>query len=370
MRLSDLRLFNFKNYISHSLNFKAKTVAFTGKNGTGKTNLLDAIYYLCIGKSYFNSVEANNVHHNASFLRLEGKFIGNEAEAFIEATYERNGKKKISKNGVVYDKLFEHIGQLPVTFIAPDDNQIVLSASDQRRRFVNSSISQLNVKYLKDVLQYRKILTQRNTLLKADNLDEKLLDTYDEQLIPLAQNIYTERKHFVEVLSPQIKSYYRILSAGSETVNCLYASNLNELSMADLLAKNRDRDLMLKRTTGGIHRDDLQFTIDGKELKRFGSQGQQKSYLLSLKLAQSALLKKILQKDVILLIDDAFDKLDEARAEKLFEIIAKAGQVFISDTNTERVKHNLSKFTNDFEIIDTGIFAEVDKNEEERSNIG
>lgn len=349
MSLTKLKLTQFKNYKELSFDINQSVVCFVGENGEGKTNLLDAIYYTCIGKSYFNSVEKQNMMHQTDFFRIESQIHN----SLIEITYPNQGKKKIKKDKIEYERLADHLGFAPVSFIAPDDNMIILGGSEIRRRFFNSSISQFNASYVKDVMAYRKLLFQRNSHLKSGKIQETLLATYDAQLVPLAQMIHSVRKTYVKEFSNVLSEIYRKISREKETVSCKYYSQLNDERLEDLFFESREKDRLLQRTTKGIHRDDLKFKIDGNSLKNFGSQGQQKTFLLALKLAEYHLINQHSGQNSILLLDDIFDKLDRGRIRELFKYLInnQAGQIFMTDTNGQRLFEVLSTFNIDFTIF-------------------
>ena len=349
MKLSKLKLYQFKNYKQLEVNFNSKLICFAGQNGMGKTNLLDAIYYASIGKSYFNAIENQNILHDESLFRIDASYdVGD-----IVITYDKADKKHIYNDTVEYERLSDHLGFAPITFIAPDDNEIILAGSDVRRRFLNAFISQTNTTYLKDVMAYRKLLNQRNASLKANNASNILLSTYNEQMIPLAEMIHTVRQKVVEQLSENIASIYAEISEDREQIKCRYSSQLNKASYADLLQQSVEKDRLLQRTTTGIHKDDLVFTINGYPLKKYGSQGQQKTFLLSLKLAEYKLIEQMMGKAPILLLDDVFDKIDRHRAKRLFAYLKENcnGQIFMSDTNAERLFTILSELDKDFTIF-------------------
>lgn len=351
MKLSKLKILNFKNYNELNVAFQTNVIAFTGENGEGKTNLLDAIYYACIGKSYFNAIERQTMQHNTNFFRIESLF----GTDLIEITYQPSDKKKISRNKVEYDRLSDHLGFAPVSFIAPDDNVLILGGSEDRRRFVNSTISQCNNAYVKDLLAYRKLLNQRNASLKTNTASSQLLQTYNEQLIPLGEMIFALRKQYVQQISQHVNKIYAAISEEKEVVNCRYNSQLAKQSFQELLQQAEEKDRLLQRTTVGIHKDDLKFSIGEHSLKKYGSQGQQKTFLLALKLAEHKIIKEFTGKQPILLLDDIFDKLDRKRIQQLFSYLLtngfSKGQLFMTDTNAERLNEILRQFDTEFTIF-------------------
>lgn len=314
----------------------------SGPNGSGKTNLLDAIYYLCFCKSYFQAVEANNMQHGTRFFRIDATFDTHAGEEQITVKYAGGQKKDFLRNQVCYDKLSEHIGLLPLVIITPDDISLVKGGSEERRRLLDTALSQIDRGYLQALIAYSKLMQQRNALLKkfADDrfFDAALLDTYTAQLIEPATLIHEKRQWIAQKITPVLQQYYETLCNGKEQINCSYKSPLNDTPFAVLLQQNAALDRQLMRTAEGPHRDDLTFYIDDYPLKKFGSQGQQKSFLIALKLAVFSLLADHKKNSPILLLDDIFDKLDTQRITRLLQIITcpPFGQVFITDTQYER----------------------------------
>lgn len=323
----------------------------------GKTNLLDAIYYLCLTKSYFNSVDQQNILFGQDFFRLEGTF---EKEGkSLQAVYKlASGRKKdLSVADVPVTKLSNHVGNFPAIIITPDDNQLILGNSDERRRFLDSTLSQVNRQYLLWVMEYNKLLTQRNAALRrfaeAGTFNRALIETYNQQLVPLADAIHQARKVAIEKLIPAFNAFYKQISLERETVSMVYVSQLNEKPLDVLFDETLERDAMLQRTDAGIHKDDIDFYIGNNKLKKFGSQGQQKSFILSIKLAQFAFIKAAKGFNPLLLIDDIFDKLDNDRSQKLIEMISGPdfGQVFITDTDDAHIRSALQGREDVFEVF-------------------
>jgi DNA replication and repair protein RecF len=363
--LDKLILTNFKNYASQSLNFSARLNCFVGLNGMGKTNLLDAIYYLCLCKSNFLGSDVDVVLRGGDFMRLEGDFIKNGRLEKIVAKVQPRKKKIIERNGVSYAGLSDHIGFLPVVFFAPDDTLLAKEGSEERRRFLDMALSQIDNQYLTNLIFYNKILEQRNAHLKkqggAEGLDEKLIAIYDTQLLIPARYIHEKRKDFTVLLTPIFNELYKKIADAHEEVGIQYESQLLTNDLKDLLLKYREKDRILQRTTSGIHRDDLVFTMDEKPLKKFGSQGQLKSFILALKLAQHEILAQNFlletgeKKDMpILLLDDIFDKLDEKRVENLLQLLVNQpyGQIFMTDTHKERIENIVKNVVVPFKIFD------------------
>ncbi|MES2416812.1 MAG: DNA replication and repair protein RecF [Bacteroidota bacterium] len=343
MWLKNITLLNFKNYSTAELNF-AKTVnAFVGNNGAGKTNMLDAIHYLCLCKSYFNPIDSHQIKSNEDLFLIQGDFDRLAKNEKITCGLKRNQKKQFKRNKKEYDKLAHHIGLFPLVMISPYDVNIMMEGSEERRRFMDNVISQTDSSYLDELIVYNKHLLNRNALLKqvaaTRKLDVSLLEILDEQLIHSGNKIFEKRKQFMLDFIPLFNNYYRFITDNAEQVALNYQSQLNEHDFGTLLTKSIERDKILERTTTGIHKDDLLFTISEMPLKRFGSQGQQKSFLIALKLAQYAYLQKFKGFKPLLLLDDIFDKLDDLRVHKLMEMVSHHdfGQIFITDTGKERV---------------------------------
>jgi len=354
VHLQQLKLTHFKNYERAELRFSPHLNCFVGLNGMGKTNLLDAVYYLCMTKSYFATTERNVMQHEANFFRLEGVFERLDKQEKIVAKVIPGKRKEVERNGVAYNKLSEHIGLLPVVIIAPHDTHIVLEGSEARRNFVDNTLSQLDEAYLQQLIVYNKVLNLRNATLKqfAENhtFNAELLQAYDQQLIPPGEVIHAKRAEFLLEFKPLFLNYYALLSGSQEEVDYDYVSKLNDADFSDLLAEAREKDRILQRSTVGIHKDEVQFLIDEQQVKRFASQGQLKSFVLALKLAQYDILKAHKQVHPILLLDDIFDKLDNRRVKHLLKLLIEHdfGQVFITDTDTFRVENIIKNFGADF----------------------
>ena len=326
------------------MHFSPRINLVYGHNGAGKTNLLDAIYYLCFCKSNFSASDANNIRHTRRFFRLEGAFVLKGISEHITAKVSKGRRKEMERNKIPYARLSQHIGLLPLIMIAPDDIELIKEGSEIRRKMLDALISQFNAEYLQNLIEYNKTLAQRNALLKRfadeNRFDATLLEVYDNRMAPLAQEIHKQRARTIKTLQPFINQCYRNISAGAEEVGCDYKSSLKRAKMETILKRNLTADRMMQRTTDGIHRDDLPFTIGGYSLKKFGSQGQQKSFLIALKLAHYRYLAEQKNSLPILLLDDIFAKLDENRIAKLLQIVAdkeQFGQIFITDTRLERM---------------------------------
>lgn len=344
MHLSSLSLINFKNYSEATLQFNKSVNCFTGNNGSGKTNLLDAIYYLGLTKSYFNNIDSQLIKYDEQMFVVQGDFSNGELEEKIFCGLKQNQKKQFKRNQKDYQRLSDHIGLLPVVMISPVDHSLITEGSEERRKFIDSIISQTDKGYLEDLISYNKLLTHRNALLKQlskeNTNDFTTLEIWNEQLAPVGERIFTKRKTFLEEFIPVFNHYYNFLSSNKESVGITYLSHLHEAKMLTLLAENIRKDLILEYTTKGIHKDDLDFSIESHSVKKVGSQGQQKTFLIALKLAQFDFLSNSKHNKPILLLDDIFDKLDDSRVTKLMELVSKEtfGQIFITDTHSERLR--------------------------------
>jgi DNA replication and repair protein RecF len=327
VRLSSIHLYNFKNYAEGNFHFKKTINCFIGENGVGKSNLLDAIYYLCLTKSYFNSIDQQLIRHdNPSFI-IEGNFELPERNIYVKCLLPRDKKKEFSADDVKYNRLSEHIGILPVVIVTPDDQLLIYGGSEERRKFLDGTIAQIDKPYLESLQEFNRLLLQRNTLLKQfaeqQKFDYHLLLAYDTKLIPLNNLIYKKRKNFVEKLIPEFNSVYSTLSGNAESVNLFYSSDIEKNNAEQLFISNLEKDRFMKRTTGGIQTDDIIFKIGNEPVKKFGSQGQQKTFLLSLKLAQAHLIETHSDISPFLLLDDIFDKLDTKRSYNFLQYISK-----------------------------------------------
>ncbi len=356
MIIKKLSLYHFKNHAEKRFEFSPQINCFVGNNGAGKTNILDALHYLSVGKSFLGNTDLNNIKNEEDFFTIEAEIGNDDSEDIIKILQPKEGKKIIKKNDKSYDRMADHIGYLPSVMISPYDSNLISDAGESRRKFLDSMISQTDSEYLFNLIQYQKTIQQRNALLKyfAKNRtwDKDSLEIYDEPIIRFGTKIFTKRKDFVEQLNPIVKNFYHIISGGKETVSVVYESHLLEDSLENLLKKSLERDRMLTYTSKGIHKDDLLFEMDEVLIKKIGSQGQQKSFLVSLKLAQMSLIKELTKKTPILLLDDIFDKLDDTRVSQLIELVNREsfGQIFITDTHRERTE-NVVKRINEESII-------------------
>jgi len=344
MHLKNLSLINYKNIAEANYEFDPKINCFVGKNGIGKTNVLDAIYHLAYGKSYFNPLALQNIKHGEEFFVIDGTFEKDGRTEQVVCSLKKGLKKVMKRNGKAYDKFSEHIGFIPLVIISPSDNDLIVEGSETRRKFLDTVISQLDPAYLQELINYQKVVAQRNALLKYFALnhtfDRDTLLIYNEQLDGMAQHIFEKRRDFLSSFVPIFNKHHQTITDSAEKVSLVYDSHLHEKSLAILLEENLQRDRVLQYTSVGIHKDDLLFEIDSHPIKKFGSQGQQKSFLIALKLAQFEFIKKQGGLLPILLFDDVFDKLDETRVSKIVQMIDDKvfGQIFISDTHPERTE--------------------------------
>lgn len=357
MFLEKIILTNFRNYKAGTFEFSKKINCIVGKNGAGKTNLLDAIYYICMTKSNFGAQDRNVVKQGADFFRLDSNFFIKEKKEKLVAKVQPGKLKVIELNGVPYDKLLLHIGLLPVVLIAPDDTALAKEGSEERRKFLDNTLSQLKPTYLTHLLNYNRLLKQRNAALKqfgdSRAFNKDLIHSYNKQMLEPAHFIFEEREKFLNEFKFGFQEIYKIICGNGEQVDCSYYSKLREQSFETLLLENEEKDRILQRTTVGIHKDDLRFKLNDFPLKRFSSQGQLKSFILALKLAQFEYLKKEKQKMPLLLLDDLFDKLDDSRVKHLIQLLLERdfGQIFITDTHENRIGDIIQEFGVEYKTI-------------------
>jgi DNA replication and repair protein RecF len=357
MYLKKISLFNYKNFSEANFDFDNKINCFVGKNGIGKTNVLDAIFHLSYGKSYFNPLAVQNIKHGEEFFVIEGEFEKKERSEMVICSLKKGQKKILKRNGKQYDKFSEHIGFIPLVIISPADRDLIVEGSETRRKFIDTVISQLDSTYLNQLIQYQKTLSQRNALLKYFALNQVFetdtLSIYNQQLDELGKIIFEKRKEFLSDFVPIFNKHHQTITGSAETVQLVYESQLFEKNLLQLLQESINKDRVLQYTSAGIHKDDLSFEIDHYPIKKFGSQGQQKSFLIALKLAQFEFVKKNSGENPILLFDDIFDKLDESRVEKIIEMVNNSdfGQLFISDTHPERTESILKSTHQSYKIF-------------------
>jgi DNA replication and repair protein RecF len=368
--LNHLHILNFKNYSEAEFSFSDKINCLVGNNGVGKTNVLDAIYYLCVSKSYFNPIDSQNISHNTDFFLLEGNFNKGEQADKIAIALKRAAKKSVRRNGKEYERIADHVGHLPLVMISPSDSDLILEGSEVRRRFMDSVISQSDKLYLDDLMAYNRALGQRNSLLKYfaanSKFDADQLALYDEQLIERGTLIYNKRKAFVDVLKPILLSYYGAISGGAEEVSLQYNSAMHERTFEEILHQSLQRDRLVQFTSQGVHRDDLTLTMLDYPLKKAGSQGQQKTFLLALKLAQFDFLKQQSGFLPLLLLDDVFDKLDENRVTALIKLVNAHhfGQIFITDTHPDRTRSIAKRINEESRIFTINQEGRIDETQE------
>ena len=370
MYLKNLSVVNFKNYRELSLSFSPEINCFVGHNGAGKTNLLDAIHYLSFCKSYFNSFDNQNILHDEDMFVIQGIFDKNGHTEEIYCAQKRNERKQFKRNKKDYDRLSEHIGLLPVVMVSPTDTELVLGGSEVRRKFTDSILSQVDAQYLEALIEYNKALLQRNAMLKkfyeTRSWDDMLISIWNEIMIAKGAEIFTKRETFTREFSGIFKSIYSEIAGSREEAELQYSSQLQEGDFAGLLQKALPKDKAVLYSSTGIHKDDWLFFEEGRSLKRFASQGQQKSFIIALKLAQFFFLKKHYNSPPVMLLDDLFDKLDDQRVSFLINMVTGPdfGQVFITDTNPERMHGLLEKKNKEHRIfpINEGILKQAQPN--------
>lgn len=342
MWLENISLLNFKNYEELELSFSPQINCLVGENGSGKTNLLDAIYYLSLTKSAFSGSESQNIRHDASFFMLKGNFAKEEEHYKIQFSLQEGQKKQFKNSRIPYEKLSEHIGLFPAVLITPNDTDIIRGGSEIRRKFYDGIMSQISGEYLEHLLRYNHHLRQRNSLLKqfADGqpYDKDLIDSYSHPLVESGAFIHRYRKQFIQDFLPIFIKHYNNLSGQKEAVAISYQSDFDQPDFTRLFYNNYRRDLLAQRTTMGIHKDDYLFEIDRHPVKKYGSQGQQKSFVISLRISQFDIIREAKGVKPLLLLDDVFDKLDDFRIAKLSEMVAARsfGQLFVTDARPER----------------------------------
>lgn len=354
--LEKIVISDFRNITLQEIEFSPNVNCISGNNGEGKTNLLDAIHYLSMTKSAFASSDRYVLRHGAQELALAGSYLmENGLKSRFSLKMTAKGEKKVRRDDKPYQKISEHIGVLPVVMVSPADVSMVSESGDERRRFVNAVLSQMSQEYMSAMQQYNRLLMQRNKMLKDMDPDRSLLEVIDMKMASLATPVYHARKKFVEDLRPVVSEFYRSVSGGSEQVDITYESALHEAPLDELLARSFEKDRIMKHTTEGVHRDDFIFTMNGQPIRRYGSQGQQKSFLVSLKFAQYEIMKQNYGFAPILLLDDVFDKLDMGRISNLLQMVASKdfGQIFITDSNKVRMAGIVDGLTRDRAYFET-----------------
>jgi DNA replication and repair protein RecF len=358
MFLKKIALVNFKNYGTAEYTFTERINCFVGNNGVGKTNLLDAIYYLSFCKSYFNAIDSQNIRHGEDYFSILGAYLKNDGQSdHLQCIQKRNSRKKFTLNKKEYDRFADHIGNFPLVMISPYDRDLINDGSEIRRKYIDGVISQFDHLYLDDLISYQKSLFQRNYLLKSFSekryFESSLLEPWNNQLIQLGKKIHEKRREFLEQFIPVFRHYFGFISCSDESVDIVYQSQLNEAGMEELLAANLERDRATQFTTTGIHKDELDFRLSGHAIKKTGSQGQQKSFVIAIRLAQFEYTKNKKGYKPVLLLDDIFDKLDDLRVEQLIRLVGENnfGQVFITDTSGERIRTIFGRSGIDYKIF-------------------
>ena len=373
--LRKISLTGFKNYHFSTFDFTQRVIGICGLNGKGKTNLLDAAYYCCFTKTYFTKIDGLNMQFGSDGFRIEASSISSKGGANQEDMSEDRkeeqkkadeivcifrgaGKKEVLLNGVGYTKLSEHIGKFPAVMIAPDDISLITDGGEERRRFMDIVLSQVDANYLQQLVIYNKVLLQRNSLLKIfaqqGKTDWQLLEVLDEQLIAPGEFIFEKRKAFTTALIPLVQKFYHRIADNNEEITLQYESKLHDSSFYDLLNNYRQKDFMAQRSNAGVHKDDIVFQLNGQVFKTTASQGQRKSLLFSLKLAEFEMLKENKGFAPLLLLDDVFEKLDDNRIQQLLHWVCNEneGQVFITDTHKERLQEAFEKLNTAYQIIE------------------
>ena len=356
--INKISILNYKNILDKTFNFDNKINCFVGNNGVGKTNILDSIYHLAIGKSSFSISNENNINHESEFMLLDGLFSINNKKENITCSLKRNETKVLKRNEKIYKKLSDHFGLIPVVLISPYDTNLIIEGSSERRKFMDSIISTYDKNYLQNIITHGKLIKQRNKILKYFNKSAKIdMDSilvYNDQIVKLSKPIHECRKNFVSEFVPLVIDKYNNISGKNEKVTLQYKSDLNENEIGDLLEKSFQKDMILQFTSCGIHKDDLIFKIDNNSIKRFGSQGQQKSFLISLRFAEFEFLKNSNDLAPILLMDDIFDKLDIQRVKNIVDLVnsSEFGQLFVSDTDKTRIEKVIRSLKNSSEIFE------------------
>jgi DNA replication and repair protein RecF len=344
MHLKSLHLINFKNYEEAEIQLSSNVNCFVGRNGSGKTNILDAVHYLSLCKSYMNVLDKQNIRFNQLFFSIQGYWEKDNQAITIHCAVKNGAKKVFKRNKKEYEKLAEHIGQFPAVMISPYDRDLISEGSELRRKWMDGIISQFDRRYLESIQKYGKILDQRNALLRNmfqhGLFDRESIEIWNEQMVAVGQEIHAKRKSFLAAFIPIFQERYNYIGLEEEEVHLEYRSQLNDSDFATLLQDYERKDALSHYSNAGIHKDDLLFTIKGLPIKKFGSQGQQKSFIIALRLAQYDWLQKQLHVQPVLLLDDIFDKLDQDRVKKLLELVSNKyfGQVLVTDTDEARIR--------------------------------
>lgn len=356
MFLDSLSILNYRNLTDVNLVFSSKINCLIGCNGMGKTNLLDAVYYLSFCKSALSPSDSSNIMHNAPFFMLQGNYHKDSGiEEEISCGFKRGEKKQFRKNKKNYERFSDHIGTVPLVMVSPADSELIAGGSDERRRFMNVVISQYDKEYLTALIRYNRALQQRNTLLRGEREpDGEMMTLIEEMMSVEAHTVYERRALFIEELTPIFQEFHSAITGGNETVTLNYRSDVAQNELQQLLAASRSDDRRLGYTTKGTHRDELVMQLGGYAIKKEGSQGQNKSFLVSLKLAQFDFLRRKGGETPLLLLDDIFDKLDSRRVEKIIELVAgdRFGQIFITDVNREHIDNILECINGEYKLFE------------------
>lgn len=364
MKLENLSIINYKNIADAHLSFSPKVNCLIGNNGMGKTNVLDAIYYLSFCKSYMNQSDSGVITHGAHYMMLQGRYKRRDAEEDITLALQPGKRKVVRRNGKEYKRLSQHIGLLPLVMISPMDWDLIRGAGEERRRLMDQIISQGNAGYLESLIRYNKAVEQRNAMIKQNYRDPLLFETVEQQMCDAAALVHATRAKWIEVFSPIFMRYYRAIAGEGETVSVAYNSHLNENTMTEVLTAARERDYLLGYTTRGVHRDDIELLLDGHSMRKTGSQGQCKTYTIALRLAQFEFLKESNSTTPILLLDDIFDKLDARRVESIIGIVSheRFGQIFITDTNRTHLDEIIERLSGDNAMfsVENGVCKLID----------
>lgn len=373
MTLEQLTILNYKNIGEAQLRFSSKVNCLIGNNGMGKTNVLDAIYYLSYCKSFTSSNEHNAaINHDADFLMLQGRYSRKGSPEEISLSVQRGKRKTVKRNGKDYKRLREHIGLLPLVMVSPLDWDLIRGGSEERRRLLDQIISQGDRQYLDALIRYNKALEQRNSMIKNDYRDPLLYESVEQVMCSTAALLHESRKRWIEEFTPIFMRYYGTIAGEAEQVRLSYKSHLSEMTMQQLLNANRDRDMIMGYTTRGVHRDDIDLWMGSHPMRKTGSQGQCKTYTIALRLAQFEFLKKYTGTTPILLLDDIFDKLDEQRVVSIVNVVSNSkdfGQIFITDTNRTHLDEIVAMMSGDYAmmVVENGVITPIVSRKEEVS---
>lgn len=368
MTLSSISILNFKNIVESSMSFSSNLNCFIGDNGMGKTNILDAIYYLSFCKSCNIQGDMAILRHGADFMLVQGKYERRQEQEDVVIGFKPGKKKNVKRNGKEYKKLSEHIGLLPLVMVSPMDWELVRGTGEERRKFMDQIISQSNREYMDCLIRYGKGIENRNAMIRQGFRDPILFETVETSICKAAAYIHSVRCSWIEEFSPIFMNYYRSISNSAETVSLKYRSHLNDMTMEELLSHNREKDMVMGYTTGGLHRDDIELMLDSHPMRKIGSQGQCKTYTVAMRLAQYDFLKKTNGITPLLLLDDIFDKLDAKRVESIIRVVSDDtfGQIFITDTNRTHLDNIIRSIGKDYKMfkVENGDCREIESGKE------